>query len=189
MLFRSRFASGSRDGTVRLWDGAKESFSILEGHSKAVHALSFSPDGSRLASSESGGMTVILWDGATGKCVATLNGHTEPVVALSFHGSRLASESRDKTVRLWDGATGDFVDTYTVPCGISISLGESKETSKYYIQGTLPNSNNSIPLLWFPADIAHITSKIFHGKSAVFGCGDGRVIIMDLSKLGLQKIA
>ena len=162
---------------MRLWDGAKESFSILEGHSEAVHALSFSPNGSRLASSESGGRTVILWDGATGKCVATL------------HGSRLTSESRDKTVRLWDGATGDFVDTYTAPCGISISLGESKETSKYYIQGTLPNNNNSIPLLWFPADTAHITSKIFYGKSAAFGCSDGRVIIMDLSKLDLQKIA
>ena len=171
---------------MRLWDGTKELFTILKGHSEAVHALSFSPDGSRLASSDSEGRTVILWDGAAGKCIATLNGHSEPVVALSFHGSRLASRSRDQTVRLWDGATGDFVDTYTVRF---ISLGESKKTSKHYIQGTIPNSNNNIPLLWFPADTAHITSKIFCGESVAFGCSDGQVIIMDLGRINLQMIA
>ena len=80
---------------------------ILHGHSSSVNVLSFSPDGSRLASG-SYDNTVRLWDGSTGVPIATLEGHSESVVSLSFSpdGSRLASGSHDETVRLWDCASG-----------------------------------------------------------------------------------
>ena len=93
---------------MRLWDSATgASIATLEGHSNIVTSLSFSPDGSRLASG-SHDETVRLWDGATGAPIATLNGHSGPVRSLSFSpdDSRLASGSDDETVRLWDGATG-----------------------------------------------------------------------------------
>ena len=74
---------------------------VLVGHSESVNALSFSPDGSRLASG-SDDKTVRLWDGATGAPISTLEGHSDYVTSLSFSpdGSRLASGSYDKIVRL-----------------------------------------------------------------------------------------
>ena len=91
-------------GIPRYWSPL---VAVLRGHSESVNVLSFSPDGSRLASG-SYDKTVRLWDGATGIPIATLDGHSEPVTSISFSpdGSRLASGSYDKTVRLWDGSTG-----------------------------------------------------------------------------------
>jgi WD40 repeat protein len=101
-------ASGSRDGTVRLWDPSTGALrGTIEGHSDLVDAVAFSPDGQLLASA-SGDGTVRLWDPSTGASRGTLEGHSDWVRAVAFspNGQLLASASNDGTVRLWDPSTG-----------------------------------------------------------------------------------
>uniref|UniRef100_A0ACD5GTA2 WD40 repeat domain-containing protein n=1 Tax=Desertifilum tharense IPPAS B-1220 TaxID=1781255 RepID=A0ACD5GTA2_9CYAN len=64
----------------------------LLGHDDYVRSLSFSPDGTRLASG-SWDQTVKLWDISTGEEIATLKGHADAVVSVNFSpdGQILAS--------------------------------------------------------------------------------------------------
>jgi WD40 repeat protein len=101
---RTRLASASDDGTVKIWDAATGQESLaLKGHTDVVYSVSFSADGQRLASASSD-KTVKLWDATTGQELLTLEGHTEVVRNVSFSpdGQRLASASHDRTVKVWD---------------------------------------------------------------------------------------
>ena len=110
-------ASGSDDGTVRLWDIAtrKPLGEPLDEHKASIKRIGFSPDGKVLASG--GGQihsprdndcAVRLWNVATGTLLGNpLEGHSDSIDALVFSpgGQLLASGSWDKTVRLWDVVT------------------------------------------------------------------------------------
>ena len=86
----------------------------LKGHTGEVHSVSFSPDGTRIASGDSEALYEIgrhpgeikLWDASTGEELHTIKGHTDRVSSVSFSpdGKRIASGSRDKTLRLCDVA-------------------------------------------------------------------------------------
>ena len=109
---QSLLASGSRDGTVRLWDPAtSEQRAVLEGHQSRVTAVCpVTVDGQPLLASGSDDGTVRLWDPATGTQRAVLEGHQDWVTAVcpvTVDGQPLlASGCGDGTVRLWDPATG-----------------------------------------------------------------------------------
>jgi WD40 repeat protein/predicted Ser/Thr protein kinase len=76
-------------------------------HEWLVRALTFSPDGTRIASAGSDNVACV-WDTATGRKVATCRGHTLKIrgAAFSPDGARLATTSADGTVRQWNPATG-----------------------------------------------------------------------------------
>ncbi len=71
-----------------------------------VSAAAFSADGKIPATATS--KNIKLWEVATGKELATLNGHTDLVWSLAFSpdGKTLASGSWDNTIKLWDVASG-----------------------------------------------------------------------------------
>ncbi|HLJ95694.1 MAG TPA: serine/threonine-protein kinase [Gemmataceae bacterium] len=76
-----------------------------------ITALAFSPDGSRIASGLLSG-AVRIWDLATGKPVALLQGHTQQISTMTFSpdGNRLLTGSFDGMVRQWDAQTGRCLD-------------------------------------------------------------------------------
>ena len=102
-----------RDGGVGYW-----SFNLAEispyqiatlRHTGEVRAVSFSPDGTLLATA-GGGDTVLLWDTASWQQVATLKQEWISSISFSPDGTLLASGGGD-TVLLWDTASWQQVAT------------------------------------------------------------------------------
>ena len=119
-------ASVSRDGTVRIWQVTQrnhvfaednswktETKRIYRGHERYVFAVSWSPDGSSIAS---GGLDkqVHIWDAATGQPIQIYRNHAAPIRSLSWSpdSTRVASASEDGTVQVWDVVTGSCQCSY-----------------------------------------------------------------------------
>ncbi|MGH9947877.1 MAG: WD40 repeat domain-containing protein [Pyrinomonadaceae bacterium] len=104
-------ATGSRDGTAKIWDlQTRELKFTLKGHKGKVHRLGFSPDSGTLITG-SYDKTAKLWNVETGEMKASLP-HRGTVWAVSFSpDSELAATASDneKKVNLWNSATGKLV--------------------------------------------------------------------------------
>lgn len=102
--------SGSRDGTIRVWDtvtsGQGSVLHVLNGDSGWVRSVDMSSDGNSIVSGTIN-KVVQLWDisRSTGnKCVRTFQGHSGWVdcVAISNDGNSILSASSDQTIRCWE---------------------------------------------------------------------------------------
>ncbi len=101
----------------------------LEGHTKVVWSVAFSPDGKTLASG-SWDQTVRLWDVDTEQLLHTLTEHTNEVVSVAFStDDTLASGDWDGTIRLWNPHTGKLKRTLTDHRGGITSVAFSPDDS------------------------------------------------------------
>jgi WD40 repeat protein len=96
-------AAGLQDKSIRLFDvrNCQEMQSLQDEF--LCTSLAFSPRGDIIASG-SVGRIIKLWDIRTGDHLATLEGHSYPVLSLSFSpdGDKLVSGSGDTTLKIWD---------------------------------------------------------------------------------------
>lgn len=73
----------------------------------AIWSLQFSPDGTRLAATLSGGDVVPLWNPQSGLLVGALRGHVQRAWSCTFieDGKQILTTGSDRTIRLWDAAS------------------------------------------------------------------------------------
>ena len=86
---------------------------IFKGHTNAVLAVKYSPDGTYFATAGRDS-TARLWDATDGSCIALLQGHSATIssVCFSADGKLLATSSEDATARLWDLSSGGIVSIF-----------------------------------------------------------------------------
>ncbi len=110
LLTGTKRANSSTPPLAWLWEiDSGQLIHHFTGHGGHVLAVTFSPDGQRVATG-SADQTVRLWETATGNPISTFSGHTRSVQAVAFSpsGTQLLTGGSDNTARLYDVATGAF---------------------------------------------------------------------------------
>ena len=104
-------ASGSDDGTIRVWDTSTGT-QMLSIPSRKTNSLAFSEDSKILASSNPG--NIQLWDVGTGTQLKSLKAENDSGTVLTFStdSNILACGNKDGTIRLWDFSTGNELTTF-----------------------------------------------------------------------------
>jgi WD40 repeat protein/transcriptional regulator with XRE-family HTH domain len=139
-------ASGSGDGTARLWELATgETIHIFEGRAGEVGEVQFSPDGKYLAVSST--ESTQLWDIVSGQEVQVFSGIRGGTSAAFSPDAKyiVTSSFNDKNSQLWDVATGQSLYTFQSD-GEVIRVAYSPD-GKYVLTGSV----NYTAQLWDPA--------------------------------------
>jgi WD40 repeat protein len=165
-----------------LWSLDKaEVVARLEGHTNWALWGGFSPDGTRIAITDSGGV-LRLWDGRSGAAVSILEGHSKGMAcAFSPDGHRLASASADGTIRLWDAVTGQALRAVSVehPLGFVAYSADGSLLATLADTGWLDVWNaESLDLVCrYPGSATAMAWSPTEGTLAL-GAADGRFVLL-----------
>ncbi|MDY7007671.1 MAG: S-layer homology domain-containing protein [Cyanobacteriota bacterium] len=131
-------ASGSGDGTVKLWDIPTGEMLVSFWHSGVVTAVGFTADGRTvIGCSADRGMK--SWDIYTGELLHRMNG-TQPI-AFGAGGLRMAASGGPRYIRLWNVEQGQLLTNLSIPNtnnngGIeAIAFSEDGQTIAHAMKG------------------------------------------------------
>jgi len=166
--------------------------SIFTGHSGEVTALSWSPDGTQLASS-SRDHTVRLWS-TSGHSTLVYKGHTAAVQAVAWNaqGTPLASGGRDNQALIWN-PTGNTLYRSSLFTSAIGALAWSMNGNEIFI-GTLGNGLRRFTLadsrtsLETSRAIVHAIAISPDGSFIAMGTAGGRVTIARLRGIGAGQV-
>ncbi|MBU4443772.1 hypothetical protein KJ656_01645 [bacterium] len=154
----TRFATGSDDKTVKIWDAAKQTVIFeLPRFSSYITALSFHPSQQILACGDEDG-NLIVWNIDTRTEIAKIKAQEGRINSISYNpdGSKIVTGSKDKTAKVWKVSNmetlftlGDNPDEikYALfnPDGVNLILGCANGIIKVYdpFSGDLKLSKDS----------------------------------------------
>jgi WD40 repeat protein len=99
----------SRSGEIKIWNLATGALvkEVVDAHSDTILDLSFSPDGTKIASSSSDRF-MKTFDLSSGKLIRVFEGHTHHVMGVDWNsiGRELSTAGADKVIKIWDAETG-----------------------------------------------------------------------------------
>lgn len=170
-------ASGSWDGTVKLWninDGTL--IFTLPVQSAEVLAMAMSPDGQIIATSIGLENTIKLWNATNGNLINTLTGHTSYIRSLAFSpdGQILASGSTDKTIKQWNVSNGTNIRTL-IGHNDGVHAVSFSQDGQYIASGSFDNTNK----IWNVSNGSLINTLVGHTAwvSSVSFSSDGKMLV------------
>ncbi|KAK1928503.1 WD repeat-containing protein 5B [Phytophthora citrophthora] len=182
--------------------GAVSADPPVESHKGFVSCVAFNPQGSLVATG-SHDENVRLWDVRSGKTVAIIAAHQEPVVSVQFHpmdGSLLVTGGYDGLVRVWDVASRQCLRTIISEPAAPVGSASFTPNGRYVLSSTL---DGTLRLWDYMRDICvrsysgHVNRKFSMqctfleqqwNKQPVVACGseDNRIFMWDV---GTQEVA
>lgn len=139
-MARSQMAATVRGDDIRIWDWFQlwqatldtpstapdpDSYLIntMMGHTNYISAIAWSPDGSKIASSDED-YTVRLWNPHSSSDLFTLQHASQVVAALAWHpySDQLASVDDSGTIYIWNPHTGQKISEMRDPSDTSFAI-------------------------------------------------------------------
>ena len=185
-------ATGSRDISVILWSLTTGGcLRTLLGHKNEILSLEFSRDGVLLASGN-GDHRAIVWDVASGNVLHVLGPHDGCDCVLAFsEDHRHLRTATSKEISVWELESGELVESHERDTKVNETQWRPYRTlrvdgsewrqvagSSYQI-----SMARCLPCRVPPGYRVDTILDLRYGNRAVFLCKDGRVLIVDTSRM------